>query len=74
MIVTIPNTDASAAMELVRDLRSKGLVQGKDFDFKYHPAKYDDTGFDMLSTKSVEFSFKDDKWATFFRMKYDGAY
>lgn len=71
--VIIPNVTADEGINIVRELRAKGLIQGTDFNFKYMPSTYDDSGFDMLSPHGIEFSFADNKWATFFRLKYDGA-
>jgi hypothetical protein len=73
MKVIVPNIRADEGIDIVRELRAKGLVQGRDFDFKYYPPAYDDTGFDLLTPHRIEFSFADNKWATFFKLKYDGA-
>jgi hypothetical protein len=73
MKVVVPNIRANEGIDMVRELRAKGLVQGRDFDFSYQPPTYDIMGFNMLTPHSVEFSFTDSKWATFFRLKYDGA-
>ena len=40
--VIINNIDAATTMEIVRDLRNMGLVQGKDFEFRYNPTKHED--------------------------------
>lgn len=68
--VFVPHIDAAETMELVRGLRAKGLVQGKEFDFAYSHASYDLTSFEAVTPKGAKFTFKDPKWATFFRMKY----
>lgn len=68
--VFVPNIDANQTMELVRDLRAKGLVQGTDFSFAYQQAHYDYYADDVHQVKGCTFAFKDDKWATFFRIKY----
>lgn len=59
-------------MTIVRELRLKGLAQGTDFDFKYHPGQvqWSLLGENTLKPKGAEFCFKDGKWATFFRIKY----
>jgi hypothetical protein len=66
----VPAANAEEAMSIVRELRKRGLAQGYDFDFKWHPRKYDNY-FDS-SPAYVEFTFKDAKWATLFRIKYGG--
>ena len=72
--------DANSTMELVRYLRSRGLVQGCDFEFKYEPRRWGpivhgDGSVDMNDShypqdKGSYFYFKDPKWATFFRIKH----
>ena len=60
--------DAARTMDIVRDLRKQGLVQGKDFDFAYNRTQYDQ---DNISVKPhAEFKFYIDKYATFFALKY----
>jgi hypothetical protein len=59
-------------MEMVRDLRAKGLVQGIDFNFAYQQAKYDYFSSEVHQLKGCTFSFKDAKWATLFRIQYGG--
>lgn len=68
--VFIPHVDAAETMELVRELRRKGLVQGKDFDFAYQKAQYDYFSSEEQVRQGCEFRFTDSKWATFFRIKY----
>lgn len=68
--VFVADVDAMQSMELVRELRAKGLVQGKDFDFAYQQAKYDYFSSEVHQLKGCTFTFKDSKWATFFRIKY----
>ena len=56
-------------MEVVRDLRSKGLQDGKDFDFDYvATAEYDD--FNSPLYDHIRFSFKEGKWTTYVILKY----
>lgn len=63
-------------MEIVRELRSTGLVQGQDFDFSWHRSCYNqENDFSYLEQKPVraEFTFYKEKYATFFKIKYEGA-
>lgn len=55
-------------MEIVHALRKIGLVQGKEFDFKYVPATWDN--FSKAADKHVVFTFYNEKWATWFILKY----
>ena len=59
----------SNIMDIVRELRSKNLIQGTDFNFAYSPNGYD--AFQYLVKRSgATFYFKDPKWSTFFKIKY----
>lgn len=68
--VFVPNIDAAQSMELVRELRAKGLVQGRDFTFAYQKSDYDYFTQEFKQLRGCNFTFTDPKWATFFRMKY----
>ena len=57
-------------MEIVRELRKQGMIQGKDFDFAYNRV-YDDGIIDYKIAKShVKFTFYKEKYATFFILKW----
>ena len=59
----------SNVMEVVRDLRSKGLQDGNDFDFDYvATAEYDD--FNVPLYDHIRFSFREGKWTTYLLLKY----
>jgi hypothetical protein len=62
--------DANEAMEIVRSLRTMGLIQGKDFDFSYCPSKWDPISGHLKDEKHVIFTFHDAKWATWFSLKW----
>jgi hypothetical protein len=69
MIQVTVKCDASKGMELVRELRGQGLVQGKDFDFTYYPYSYNNfTG--ESSQKCVIFTFYTEKYGTFYALKW----
>jgi hypothetical protein len=69
MIQVTVKCDAGQGMELVRELRSAGLVQGKDFDFVYHPYTYDNfTG--EHCRRHVVFAFYTEKYGTFYTLKW----
>jgi hypothetical protein len=56
-------------MELVRELRVAGLVQGRDFDFVYHPYTYDKFTGDH-SYRHVVFAFYTEKYGTCYALKW----
>lgn len=68
--VEVINVDANQTMELVRELRRIGLVQGRDFDFSYHQAEYSNFGYDLDKPKRAVFKFYIDKYATFYQLKW----
>lgn len=58
-------------MEIVRELRKMGWVQGKDFDFAYRPPKYEsDYTFEEVYPKHTVFTFHTEKYASLFLLKY----
>ena len=65
--MTIYRISAADAMELVRQLRSRGYVQGQDFDFSYVPSS------EEFGSKRVDITFYDDAHATWFQLKYAGS-
>lgn len=57
-------------MELVKELRSLGYIQGKDFDFEYHRPKYNDWSGDAVYNRYTIFTFYKDELATWFELRY----
>jgi len=57
-------------IELVRELRNNGYVQGKDFDFEYRPPKYDDWAMDAEYNRTTIFMFHTEELATWFSLRY----
>lgn len=55
--IKLESRPAADVLEIVRELRRQGLVQGNDFDFKYD------------HTVSM-FYFYQEKYATWFALKY----
>ena len=68
--VRVVGADANQTMELVRELRSAGLVQGRDFDFSYHQAQYSNFAYDDDTPRMAVFKFYVDKYATFYQLKW----
>lgn len=58
-------------IEIVRELRKKGLVQGVDFDFAYHPPKFDEFSYDAVYNRCTMFTFYRDELATWFKLTYE---
>ena len=69
-IVSIENINANDTMNIVKDLREQGYIQGVDFDFAYRPEFYDNFSGEPLQKKHAEFIFYVEKYATLFLLKY----
>lgn len=68
--VVIEGKELSNYMDIVRELRASGLIQGKHFDFKYVPSVYDYKKY-SITPKKVIFTFYDEQYSTLFRLKYE---
>lgn len=68
--VEIPHLKPDEVMQIVRDLRKQGLVQGQDFDFSFHQAHYDIFSHEPPTPRYTVFTFYVEKHATFFALKY----
>jgi hypothetical protein len=66
--VAIHNTDPTQTMEVVRELRQQGYVQGVDFDFAYNQSRWDEMIGEI--PKHTDFVFYNDQLATWFQLKY----
>lgn len=66
--VRLDATNAGRAIEIVHELKALGLIQHQDFDFKYHPGRYDDHSGWHISY--LTFAFYREELATMFRLKY----
>jgi hypothetical protein len=67
--VFVHTKGAEPVMPIVRWLRERGLIQGIDFDFKYQPRDWNMQTYEAQAP-GVSFFFKEEKWATFMRVKY----
>ena len=71
LIVTVIDKGPTEIMEIVRELRGQGMVQGRDFDFAYHQARYDVGSYDDgVENRKTIFTFYTEKYATLFTLKY----
>lgn len=57
-------------MAVVRELREFGLIQGKDFEFKYTQAQYNNDSWTEISPRGTEFYLREGKWITYLSLKY----
>ena len=68
--IKIVHKSPNEIIEIVKEVRAMGLVQGKDFDFSYHKATWDATGSEAVDPEHTIFKFYDTKWATLFSLKW----
>ena len=68
--VKIIDIQVNEIMDIVKDLRLRGYVQGKDFDFEYRPPKYDAFSHDAVYNRCVIFKFYSEELATWFSLVY----
>ena len=68
--VKILDITVSEIVDLVKDVRLKGYVQGVDFDFAYHPPKFDNFSGEAVDNKCVVFKFYKEELATWFELAY----
>lgn len=66
--VTVRNRNPSEVMDIVKEIRSQGYVQGIDFDFAYHHSTWDDMIGEI--PRYTVFTFYVEKYATLFTLKY----
>lgn len=67
--VDIVDLELDKILELVRRLRSEGLVQGKDFDFRYHPPN-SSLFNDVYEPRRAVFIFYDEHIGMLFKLKH----
>ena len=68
--VKILDISVSEIVDIVKDVRLKGYVQGVDFDFEYHPPKFDNFSGDAVYNRCVVFTFYKEELATWFSLIY----
>jgi hypothetical protein len=60
----------SEVLDIVRELRKQGYVQGIDFDFEYHKPRFDDLSHDPVYNRHTIFKFYKEELATWFALRY----
>jgi hypothetical protein len=70
MKVILEHKGAGEVMEIVKELRNQGCMQGVDFDFAYQPEEWDGFRMEPVKARHTTFTFYTNKWATWFTLKY----
>ena len=68
MTITIEDRDPNDILEIVKQLRASGLVQGVHFDFAYNQSRWDPMIGDVKGF--TNFTFYEEKYSTLFALKY----
>ncbi len=66
LIDTMPNE----VMDIVRQLKQRGYVQGTDFEWEYHKPEYNDWSGDAVYNRYTMFTFYKEELATWFSLRY----
>jgi hypothetical protein len=70
--VEIPHCQPTQAIELKNRLLADGLALGRDFEWRYSPATYDNDGFTAVTPRQAVYEFADPALATFYKLKWTG--
>jgi len=68
--VTAEGWGPGESMDVVKELRARGYVQGTDFDFEYHKPKYSETTYESVYNRQTVFTFYKESLATWFSLTY----
>ena len=60
--------DVGITLDIVTELKQKGWVLGKDFDFEYHQSKWDEMIGEI--PKQTVFTFYNDSNASYFMLRW----
>ena len=67
-VIKILDKDPGAVIDIVKELRASGMVQGKDFDFAFYQNRWDPMIGDVKGF--TNFTFYEEKLATWFALKW----
>jgi len=68
--VRIDDIDATDAVRITHELRDMGWQQGEDFDFAYRHTQRDSYSYEVMDPMHAIFFFRQESYATTFRLKY----
>jgi len=67
-VIKLLDKDPGSIIDIVKELRASGLVQGKDFDFAFYQTRWDPMIGDVKGF--TRFIFYKEKLATLFALRY----
>jgi hypothetical protein len=68
--VTIWHVKSPELINILRELEHHDLYSGRDFEFSYHQAVYDDDSFNAVVRPHTVFTFHNEADATWFSLKW----
>ena len=66
--VVVENRGVSDVLDIVKELKTSGLIQGVHFDFAYNQSRWDPMIGDVKGF--TNFTFYEEKYSTLFALKY----
>lgn len=66
--INVEDKDPFEILDIVKQLRASGLVQGVHFDFAYNQSRWDEMIGEI--PKNTVFTFYEEKYSTLFALKY----
>lgn len=66
--ITVENRGVIDVLDIVKELKTSGLVQGVHFDFAYNQSRWDPMIGDVKGF--TNFTFYEEKYSTLFALKY----
>lgn len=66
--VRIERDSPNEIIDIVKELRNRGYVQGQDFDFKFVPIEIDPKNYQVINNKHTMFMFYKEELATWFTL------
>ena len=70
-VVRLDRVPVDTVRDIVQKLKNNGREQGIDFDWAYHPGRWDPMIGDI--DKYVNFKFYKDHYATWFNLQHGGT-
>ena len=67
-VIKLLDKDPNEILDIVKELRASGMVQGKDFDFAFYQNRWDPMIGDVRGF--TNFTFYKEKLATLFALRY----
>ena len=66
--INVEGKDPNEILDIVKQLRASGLVQGVHFDFAFNQSRWDEMIGEI--PKNTVFTFYEEKYSTLFALKY----